>query len=264
MNEYAANLSGKTQKPDLTVDDYVNNLDKMKVDGLKYRVPSYVPVTGGWMHPRLQMPKALDAVSEELENEYGCSFTYKQDKWNSYNDIAEEVRNGNLVLIHGAWNVRPKLSTWETLTNPHAWIGGSPHTMGPVVKMDANSITDVNTDGNLINMPKEDFMKFWGEPTNVQVPVPKWMPEWLRVKLTPYAAYTPARTMTVITPDTACSSVNTSTPTLTPTLTQTPTTTQTLTQTPTATPTLTQTPTTTQTPTQTPTATQTPGSTSTP
>ncbi len=228
MNEYAAHLSGKTQQPDWTLQGYITRLDGMGGQSLQYRVPSYVPITGGWMHPRLQMKNALEEIQAELKTDYNCSFTYKQTKWNFYNDIATEVSQGHLVLVHGAWNVDPKLSAWETLTNPHAWIGGTPHTMGPVLKVTPKEITLVNTDGNTITMPKEDFMKFWGGTTNVQYPLPRWLPEWMRIKFTPYAAYTPARTMTVIIPDTTCSTANTgatSTPTSSVTGTQVSTTT---------------------------------------
>jgi len=234
MNEYLAHLSNQSQLPDLTVDGYIKDLDSKGFEELKYRIPSNtpdlsLPIIGpitdsspaGWMHPRFQMPYALNEFAAEFDREYGYSYTIEQSSGNSYLDIARNVREGNLVIIHGMWNVDP--SQTNPLTNLHAWIGGTPHTLGPVISMDANSITILDTGAkNTYTFTRDEFMKFWGEPTNVQVPWPQWLPETLRVKVTPINTYTPPWTMTVITPDAVVSPTSAPASSLTDTTTSTP------------------------------------------
>ncbi|MBV6402126.1 MAG: hypothetical protein CNIPEHKO_02432 [Anaerolineales bacterium] len=206
MNEYLANLSNKTPLPDLAVKDYASQTDSLGKQAWLYRVPTNVPPLpiinidiGGWMHPKLQMERALNEFASQFESQYGCSYTIEQSSRNSYLDIARNLREGNLVIIHGMWDT----------SDPRAWIGGAPHTMGPVVEMDAKNITLVNTDGKTLTMTKEKFKEFWGQSSQVQIPGPKWLPEWLRPKLPFFYTYTKPNTMTVVIPDTTCSPANT-------------------------------------------------------
>jgi hypothetical protein len=210
MNEYLARLSNQSPKPNLIVDSYVKQLDSMGDQGRIYRNPSnapsiHIPLVGdisraGWMHPRTQMLRTLKQFASEFEQYYDCSYTVKQSSRNSYTDIAREVREGNLVIIH---------LMHEPQAPGQFWIGGNPHTLGPVIRIDAKEITllDTGTD-KTTTYPREEFMKSWGRSSQLRFPPVRWMPEWLQPKLPFYYAYTPPRTMTVITPDTSCSPAN--------------------------------------------------------
>jgi len=205
MNEYLANLSGKTPKTDLTVDSYVRWLDAMADGGRQYRTPSTEPATkilgipiydsAGWMHPKNQMLATLNQFKSEFQTDYGCSYTVDQRSRQSYDDIGAEVREGNLVIIH---------LMKDPTTKAQLWIGGSPHTLGPVIKMDDKEITllDTGETSKTVTMSKEQFMKQWGRSSNLRTPLLRWMPDWLQLKFPFYDAYTAPRTMTVITPDT--------------------------------------------------------------
>jgi hypothetical protein len=103
---------------------------------------------------------------------------------------------GNLVIIHLMRDPNPQAPG-------HFWIGGTPHTLGPVIRMDAQEITLLDTGRDkTIAYSKEEFMKYWDRSSQLRVPRARWMPKWFQLKLPFYYAYTPPRTMTVITPDT--------------------------------------------------------------
>jgi len=206
MNEYLAHLSNKSPKPDLLIGSYIQQLDSLGAQGKIYRYPSneppvHIPLVGdisraGWMYPRTQMLRTLRQFASEFQQDYGCSYTVGQSSWNSYAAIARKVRNGNLVIIHLLHD-----------PDPHApgqfWIGGSPHTLGPVIKMDAEGITLLDTGAQKTRAySKEEFMRYWDRSSQFRVPPAPWMPKWLPTQLPFYYAYTPPRTMTVITPDT--------------------------------------------------------------
>lgn len=263
MNEYLSHTSTETPERYLKVERYVKESDKLGDDQWDFRVPSNAkPVNipggdpqpiAGWMHPRVQLPDALDRFKNELKDRYGYSFNVKQTSWNDYTDIAGEVRDGNLVLISGMYPPEP---------GNQSILGGAPHTLGPVVKMDANTITLIDPgypsgDPKAIHtFTKDEFLDFWGRSSKIEVQAgPDWLPDFLKPKVSVYA-YTKPNTMTVLEPDVTAPGLTTSTPTPTTT----PTATSTSTQTPTMTPSQTNTPV----PTQTSTSTNTPSVTSTP
>ncbi len=208
LNEYLARLSNQSPRPDLIVDNYVKQLDSMGDQGKIYRYPSHepaiqIPLVGGisragWMHPRTQMLRMLRQFASEFEQYYGCSYTVRQSSRNSYADIAKEVLKGNLVIIH---------LLHDPQAPGHFWIGGNPHTLGPVIKIDAQEILllDTGTD-KTTTYPKEKFMKYWGKSSQIRFPPIRRLPEWYQPKLPFYYAYTPPRTMTVLTP--GCSPEN--------------------------------------------------------
>ncbi len=206
MNEYLAHLSNRPQKPDLLVDSYVQQLDSMGDRGKIYRYPSnepaiHIPLVGdisraGWMYPRTQMLRTLDQFASEFMQDYGCSYTVEQSSWNSYTDIAREVRKGKLVIIHLMHDPDPQAPG-------QLWIGGNPHTLGPVIKMDVKEITLLDTGmDKTFTYSKEEFIKYWDRSSQLRLPPVSWMPKWFQPKLPFYYAYTSPRTMTVITPDT--------------------------------------------------------------
>ncbi|MGE5774953.1 MAG: hypothetical protein ACM33V_01970 [Chloroflexota bacterium] len=251
VNNYLANLSGKTPLPDLTAPAYVVTLDAKGDDAKKYRYPSNeppinIPLVGpinraGFMYPRKQLPNALEAFADEFEDYYGCSFTVKQSSGNSYNDIAREVRQGHLVIVHIMREPDPNAPG-------QAWIGGNPHTLGPVTLTDDTKIVMVDPaayDANgqpvsTTTMPKDQFMKYWSTSSKIHPFGQNWLPR----SPFPMYMYTAPNTMTVIIPDTSCHPVNVTTPTpvSSPTVTPTQTVTPSLTSSPTSTSSATSTP----------------------
>lgn len=206
MNEYLAHLASKPQKPYLPVDRYVQQLDSLGAQGKMYRYPSteppvHLPLIGdisraGWMYPRTQLLRTLGQFASEFRQEYGCSYTVEQSSRNAYTDIAREVCKGHLVIIHLMHDPDPQAPG-------QSWIGGSPHTFGPVIKMDEQEITLLDTGAQKTSAyRKDDFMKYWDRSSQFRIPPAPRRPKWLQLKLPFYYAYTQPRTMTVITPDT--------------------------------------------------------------
>jgi hypothetical protein len=245
VNEQLAALANKPALPDLLVKDFTLQVDAL-ANPWEYRVPSNqppVPVIGmpiaGWMHPELQLPNTLDYFAAEFQTEYGCSFDVKQSSGNSLDDIADNLQQGNLVIVHGLWEVP------TDLTNGQFYLGGAPHTMGPVISIDgnANTVTILDTGSSPTPnvMSVENFEAWWGRQSAGNL-------------------YTEPNSMTVVIPDTVCAPPNTPTPTVTSSPTSTPSSTPTVTSSPTNTPssTPTSTATTTATPSNTPASSQMP------
>lgn len=205
LNEYLAHLSNKPPKPDLLVVGYIQQLDSLGSQGRIYRYPSneppvHIPWVGdisraGWMYPRTQLLRTLKQFASEFRQEYGCSYAVEQRSWNAYTDIARAVRTGKLVIIHLMHDPDPQAPG-------QFWIGGSPHTLGPVIKMDMDGITllDTGMQGTM-TYPREEFMTYWDRSSQFRIPPTPGIPKWLQVKLPFYYAYTPPRTMTILTPD---------------------------------------------------------------
>lgn len=230
MKDLLAEKFGRTPLPDILVQNYVAQLDSQGLGGLQYRFPTNSPrivvkltriqplfdfTPAGWMHPVWQAPNALNAFSEQLKQEYGCGFTVRQTSGNTLKDIDKNLQEGNLILVHGLWSPSD---------NNQTFLGGLPHTMGPVIAHDTTvgkiTLLDPGTQDALHEMSISEFTDFWSKPSKANL-------------------YTQPNTMTVLIPDTICSPVNLQapTPTVSPTLTPTPSNTPTQTLPPTSTPT---------------------------
>jgi hypothetical protein len=182
MNEYLADISKKPALPDLLLHDYVGQTDRAGPFGLPVRIASYFPDTmSGMMHPRIQMPNALNQFASEFRMHYGCSFTITQTSGNSLDDIVKNLKDGNLVIVHGMREAYPQDGL------PY-YLGGWPHTMGPVVKvdMDTNTIRILDTlKDEFYEESLQEFHDFWGRPSTFNL-------------------YTKPNTMTVLVPDSLC------------------------------------------------------------
>ncbi len=196
--------------PDIRVQDYVSQMDKLGWSELPYRVPSDfpdVPVINmpidGWMHPVIQAPNALNQFSAELRDKYGCGFTVRQTSGNTLDDIARNLREGNPVLAHGLWQV-------TNPSDPTYKLGGFPHTMLPVeVDASAKTVTlldpaypklydpnnpTANPNPELHVMSDQEFQEWWDRQSTANL-------------------YTAPNTMTVLVPDTSCVPIHPPVPT---------------------------------------------------
>lgn len=167
MNELLASRTGKPPLPDLIIQDYVAALDGLGWRGIFYRVPSRFPDLSipliskgkfsprGFMLPRSQALFALRRLAAELRNYYGVSFRVRQTARNTLEDIAANLRAGNLVLLSGLYRAVGK---------EQELLGGSPHTYGPVTEVDfaAGTITALDTGASPLNVSTfEEFLHFW-------------------------------------------------------------------------------------------------------
>ena len=188
MKDRLADKFGLAPIPDISVEEFVSQLDRLGWAGLICRVPSNAPTLSipfvnprvefnpsGWMHPLLQAPHALNRLSAGLRRQYGCGFTFKQSSGNSLSQIAGNLSRGNLVLVHGLW---------PALDGATGFLGGMSHTMGPVVGIDfeGRTVTVLNTDSSVKLMPAQEFTDFWSRPSRANL-------------------YTKPNTMTVLVPD---------------------------------------------------------------
>jgi hypothetical protein len=174
VKDLLANRFGFPPLLDLSVEQYVANLDSVGLKKWLCRIPSNLPKIGGWMHPRIQLPHALNQLSDDLRQHYGCGFTYRQTSGNSLTD-------GKLVLVHGLWETKNR-------HDARYYLKGSPHTMGIVVEIDLENdvVRVMNTNGKLDAITIKEFSEFWGRRSFAN-------------------AYTKPNTMTVVIPDTVCS-----------------------------------------------------------
>jgi len=181
VKDLLANRFGFRPLPDLGVEQYAANLDSMGLTKWLYRIPSSIPKIGGWMHPRIQLPRALEQLSDDLRKHYGRGFTCRQTSGNSLTDIGKNIADGNLVLVHGLWETKNRREA-------RYYLGGSPHTMGIVVEIDLDKavIRVMNTNRKLDTLPIKEFSEFWGRRSFAN-------------------AYTKPNTMTVVIPDVVCS-----------------------------------------------------------
>jgi hypothetical protein len=160
-----------SDEPDLSVVAFAEQSNAAGLSGWKFRLPSRLPLVGGFMHPTLQLPHLLDAWSEALKARYHVSFSHTYSSHNRLGDLLENLSHDRLTLIHGVWD--------NTLVNPYdgsfhfeiaTLLGGIPHTM-PLVMYDASA--DLWWFYNLgwkhqgaadafSKLSTADFMKFWG------------------------------------------------------------------------------------------------------
>ena len=181
--------------PDILVREYAASLDGMGWRGLRYRFPSFffLSIARGWMHPVWQAPHALRKFASELDKKYGRTFRVIQTSRNTLDDLQRELQIGNLVIVHGLWQVT---NTKEIQYR----FGGGPHSMVPVgldvihdtvlflnpAEPDPRTISpdDPATypSPKLYCMPTGEFLAFWGRKSLLNL-------------------YTRPFTMTVVIPD---------------------------------------------------------------
>lgn len=150
---------------------FVDQLDAAKLGAWNKRMPSGMPVIGGFMHPALQLPHALALLAKELKDSYGCSFRYELTSGNTPDDLVDNLQNNRPTLIHGIWNDRKVVNTRTGAVDLDiaSLLGGSPHTM-PLVMYSSDDhwwFYDLGwkpgRPGNgFYKMSSEKLMIFWG------------------------------------------------------------------------------------------------------
>jgi hypothetical protein len=169
LNELLAFQTGKPPLPDLSVQEYIAELDALGWRGILYRVPTDFPDLSipfifkgkvnprGFMLPRLQARFALRRIASGLREHFGLSFRLRQTWGNSLEKLAAQVAAGNLVLVSGMYAPAGK---------EQGLLGGAPHTYGPVtgVDFDARTVTALDTGALAFTISTfENFLAFWGK-----------------------------------------------------------------------------------------------------
>jgi hypothetical protein len=167
MNALLAFQTSRAALDDLGVEKFVSENDRLGIRGLPCRFRTdfpkvNVPFTGiafsprGFMLPRWQVLPALRQLAKPMRKHYGKAFRVRQGSGRKLEDIATQVRAGNLVLISG---MNPPGSPEQE------FLGGSPHTLGPVIEVDfdAQKITLLDTGPQAFKVDTfEHFQEFWG------------------------------------------------------------------------------------------------------
>lgn len=108
----------------LSLKKYTSDLDKLRILGWKYRIQTGIPIFEGMMTP-WQAVLALRDHAAKLKNDYKKSFNIRLSPRCTVDNLIDNLKQGNVMLIHGAWRIK--------LTDPSnrhlSFIGGMPHTM---------------------------------------------------------------------------------------------------------------------------------------
>jgi hypothetical protein len=174
VNELLAFRTGRARLPDLRLQVYIDELDKLGWRGLSCRFPTSfpdipVPLTTrkinprGFMLPSSQARNALTRLASGLRQYYGASFKFRQTSGNTLQDIANNLEAGNLVLVSGLL---------APLGFEQGLLGGHPHTMGPVIQVDyiTGTISSIDTGAEPIYTARhENFMQFWGRKSRLNL-----------------------------------------------------------------------------------------------
>jgi len=108
----------------LRLEDYTSDLDARGIAGWLYRFSTKSPLPG--MMTPWQAVFALRHHARKLRTKYGRSFKLRLRPWCTVEDLIDNLKQGKVMLIHGAWSI--KLATAHK--DRHLpFMGGMPHTM---------------------------------------------------------------------------------------------------------------------------------------
>jgi len=174
MNELCAYRTGKPRLPDITVLQYISELEHIGWRSILSRVPTtfpdiYIPFGSkkinprGFMHPRYQALRNLKRLAVELRNHYGKSYSVSQFAGKRIEDIEFHLDRGDLVLVSGMF---PPIGLEQ------AFLGGAPHTLGPVTMVSRQNRQIVMLDTGksptkTFSFP--DFNSFWGRKSRLDL-----------------------------------------------------------------------------------------------
>jgi len=131
--------SGAGSEPDLEPKDFANQTNSFNLFNWQYRLPSFLPLVGGFMHPVLQLPHLLDHWGNELNKKYHLSFSHTLTAHNSPDGLINNLRNNQVTLVHGVWDKTfVDSSSGSFRFDIATLLGGTPHTM-PLVMYDASA-----------------------------------------------------------------------------------------------------------------------------
>ncbi len=173
VRDEIAARQGKLPAPkEKTIQAFVDEMDKAGLRAWGKRLSSNIHIVGGFMHPVLQLPHALDMMAKELADTYnGRSFRCQLTSGNTLDDLIDSLRNNRPTLIHGIWNDRRVIDprTGAANLDPANLLGGTPHTM-PLVSYSSNDewrFYDLGwkpgRPGNgFTTMTSDEVITFWG------------------------------------------------------------------------------------------------------
>ena len=115
-------------EPDRNIAEYTRDLDALGMRGWRYRFSTKSPFPG--MMTPWQAKFALNDYAAILREKYGKSYRVKLSARKELQDLIEELRKGNIVLIHGAWKMTLDRNNKQFGYNSLlTLLGGMPHTM---------------------------------------------------------------------------------------------------------------------------------------
>lgn len=128
LKDWAALQKGHLSEPDRNIEEYIHELDSLGFRGWRYRFSTKSPLPG--MMTPWQAGIALKDFAYHLKEKYGKSYKVKLSAHHKLLDLIERLRDGNIILIHGAWQMTLDQNNKKLARNPLlALLGGMPHTM---------------------------------------------------------------------------------------------------------------------------------------
>lgn len=128
LKDWVALQQGHLPEPDRDIAKYTQDLDALGLRGWIYRFSTHSPLPG--MMTPLQAVFALKDFATSLNKKHGKSFRVKLSAHHKLPDLIEQLHNGNIILIHGAWQMTLDRNNKKLDYNPLlALLGGMPHTM---------------------------------------------------------------------------------------------------------------------------------------
>ena len=174
LKDLVALRQGHPIEPDQNIAEYTRDLDSLGIRSWKYRFSTKSPFAG--MMTPWQAIFALKDYATSLQEKYGKSYRVKLSARHRLADLIELLRKGNIILIHGAWQMTLDRNNKERGYNPLlALLGGMPHTM-LLVGYDGDTsqwlllnpadpwLSDIHPPSNpkLFRMNTKQLMDFWG------------------------------------------------------------------------------------------------------
>jgi hypothetical protein len=113
--------------PDHLLEEYTRELDELGLRAWRYRFSTHSCLPG--MMTPWQAVTALKDHAARLKAEIGAVCEVKLSAWHSLDDLIENLRRGNLMLLHGAWQMTLDPGKQAGYNPLLAALGGMPHTM---------------------------------------------------------------------------------------------------------------------------------------
>ena len=174
IKDWMALQHGHPIEADRSIEEYTHHLDMLGLRGWIYRFSTQSPLPG--MMTPWQAVVALKNFGNRLKGKYGKSYRVKLSARRKVLDLIEHLRAGDLILIHGAWQMTLDRNNKQLGYNALlAFLGGMPHTMlligydgdesqwlllNPADPWPANKYSPVTP--KLYKMNTLQLMDFWG------------------------------------------------------------------------------------------------------
>jgi len=124
LKDQAALSKGQPFEPDRSIQEYIHHLETLGLRGWVYRFSTKSPLPG--MMTPWQAVWALKGFAKSLK----MSCLVQLSAHRKLVDLIKELQTGNIILIHGAWQMTLDPNNKNFGYNPLlAILGGMPHTM---------------------------------------------------------------------------------------------------------------------------------------